>query len=168
METLVAIAIIMIAIAGPLVIAAKALTVSLYSRDQMIGSYLAQESMEVIKNTVDNNVASNAASWLSTLDGCDNTSQGIYHCDASAVSTRPVATGNPVYPLYLGASGYNHDSIGSASIFSRYFYISLPSSDAPCLAVSNQECQVHVVVSWNEGTVPNEIDLSSEITDAIR
>jgi Tfp pilus assembly protein PilV len=45
-ETLVAITILMIAIAGPLTIAQKGLTASTYARDQMIASFLAQDGLE--------------------------------------------------------------------------------------------------------------------------
>lgn len=57
-ETLVAIAILMIAVAGPLTVANQALTAALGARDTMIASYLAEEGMESIKNIKDNNVAS--------------------------------------------------------------------------------------------------------------
>ncbi|MEK7184741.1 MAG: prepilin-type N-terminal cleavage/methylation domain-containing protein [Patescibacteria group bacterium] len=49
-ETLVAITILMISIAGPLTIAQKGLTASIYARDQITASYLSQELMEKIKN----------------------------------------------------------------------------------------------------------------------
>src|ERR1035437_7381734 len=54
-ETLVAIAILMIAIAGPLTVAEKGLSASIYARDQLMASYLAQDAMESIKNIVDSN-----------------------------------------------------------------------------------------------------------------
>src|ERR1035437_9310157 len=54
-ETLVAIAILMIAIAGPLTVAEKGLSASIYARDQLMASYLAQDAMESIKNVVDSN-----------------------------------------------------------------------------------------------------------------
>ena len=79
-ETLVAITILMIAVAGPLSVAGKGLTAALYARDQIIATFLAQESMEVIKNLRDNNLAT-ASSWLSGLSGCTSAAP----CDASAL-----------------------------------------------------------------------------------
>lgn len=49
-ETLVAIAILMISIAGPLTIANKSLTAAVYARDQVEASFIAQEVVEKIKN----------------------------------------------------------------------------------------------------------------------
>ncbi|OHA16307.1 MAG: hypothetical protein A2830_00175 [Candidatus Taylorbacteria bacterium RIFCSPHIGHO2_01_FULL_44_110] len=53
-ETLVAITVLMIAIAGPLVAANKSLTAALYAKNQMTASFLAQEAMELIKETKNN------------------------------------------------------------------------------------------------------------------
>lgn len=58
-ETLVAITILMIAVAGPLTIAQKSLMASIYARDQIVASYLAQEVMEEYKN-------SKKSEWVST------------------------------------------------------------------------------------------------------
>ncbi len=48
-ETLVATAIVMIAIAGPLVSANRALNAIIFSRDRIMASYLAQEGMEYVR-----------------------------------------------------------------------------------------------------------------------
>lgn len=48
-ETLVATAIVMIAIAGPLVSANRALNAIIFSRDRILASYLAQEGMEYVR-----------------------------------------------------------------------------------------------------------------------
>src|SRR5579872_5742052 len=70
-ETLVAIAVLMIAIVGPLTIAEQALTQATFSKDQMIASYLAEDAMESIRNIRDNNLLTgNGTSWLSGLSGC--------------------------------------------------------------------------------------------------
>src|SRR6185369_6180494 len=66
-ETLVAIAILMIAIAGPLTVAQKGLTSSIYARDQMIASYLAQDAIEYVKNVRDSDKLAGQG-WLSSFD----------------------------------------------------------------------------------------------------
>jgi Tfp pilus assembly protein PilV len=67
-ETLVAVTILMIAVAGPLVVASKGLNAALYARDQVIASYLAQESMEAIKNQRDNNInIKSEEEWLNDV-----------------------------------------------------------------------------------------------------
>lgn len=65
-ETLVAITILMISIAGPLTIAQKSLMAAIYAKDQVIASYLAQDLMEDIKNNRDNYILSNGLGSLPT------------------------------------------------------------------------------------------------------
>ena len=161
-ETLVAIAILMIAIAGPLVVASKGLNSALASKDQMIASYLAQESMEVIKNMRDNNLKSGGG-WLDNLNTsnvCNNTAVNGYLCDASAIANNPIISQTDHKLYYNANTGYSHDSsAGSATIFSRYFYFQ---------SVNSGEVVAHVYVDWNEGSVPYEIHLTSNMTNAER
>ncbi len=175
-ETLVAITVLMISVAGPLVVASKGLTAALYARDQMTASFLAQETMEVVKNAHDNNMADTSAStWLSYYQLDSNQCTRANPCDASAIG----ASGN-TWNITSGASaplalddqnGYGITG-SSDSIFSRSFYLSDPASPdpnnpAPCTA-SLTECSVIVTVSWNEGTIPYEVRLSSEIDKVLR
>lgn len=172
-ETLVAIAILMIAIAGPLVVASKGLTSSLTARDQMIAAYLVQESMEYIKNTRDNNMIydtdqDNYPGWLNHLSGCvvDNP------CDASAIydantfgdydgivqgASNRTSDG---YMLFSTSNGYTSGDSGfGPSIFRRKFFIT---------PVSDSEVQVTVIVNWSTGVFANQISLSSELTKGLR
>ena len=57
-ESLVAITILMIAIAGPLTVANKAYTSALDARNEVIGYNLAQEALELASNYKDNNISS--------------------------------------------------------------------------------------------------------------
>ena len=66
-ETLVAISILMIAIAGPLTIANQAITSAITAKNQMIASNLAQETIEYINNIKDNNIVGNN-DWLHGVD----------------------------------------------------------------------------------------------------
>lgn len=166
-ETLVAITILMIAIAGPLVVASKGLFSADLSKNQMTASYLAQESMEVIKNLRTVNIYQNL-SWLSGMSSCTRTNP----CDASALDTAgPYITtcsgGNPC-PLYVGSNGYVHSSAGGArqSPFSRRFYIHDRTSIADC--GSEGECGVTVEVYWLEGANQYSVIVTSEITSTPR
>ena len=153
----------MIAVAGPLVVASKGLTGALTSRDQMIASYLAQESIETIRNTIDNNLTQG----LSWLNGFSNCTPSTIPCDASAIDSTPFLTGKAA-PLTFAANGYySHAGTGSATIFTRYFYLVAPGTNNACLSTSN-ECTVVVEVDWNEGVVPDSIVLSDEITNTAR
>ena len=160
-ETLVAIAILMISVSGPLAVANKALTASLYAKDQSTAAFLAQEEMEIIKNIKDNNAGTNNP-WLG---------QGLSNCLGGAKCDFVVSSGSLVSTyicpnlttgcqLYTDGNGfYTDSSSGSRTVFSRYFVLSGNSC-----TVGGSECQAQVVVSWNEGTVPNAVTLYSELT----
>ncbi len=158
-ETLVAITVLMIAIAGPLVIASKGLTAALYAKDQMTASLLAQESMEVIKN-VRSNIYESKAVWDQPLSLCTKVSP----CDASAMKVYPhlFSLGCPIdgCPLdFLGGYTPDLNNAAQSTIFRRYFYLTL---------VSANEYTVDVVVTWKEGLIPNALKLSSELTNSER
>jgi type II secretory pathway pseudopilin PulG len=162
-ETLVAIAILMISVSGPLAVANKALTAALYAKDQSTASFLAQEEMEIIKNVKGNNIIQGGGQsnqWLgSVLSSCNG------KCDitvSSSGSFNKINNRSSSYPLYVDSQyNYNHDGNGTKTIFSRYF--SLTEVGGNNCNPSSSECQVTVIVSWNEGTVSNAVTLSSEI-----
>jgi prepilin-type N-terminal cleavage/methylation domain-containing protein len=173
-ETLVAIAVLMIAIAGPLVIANKALTAALYSKDQSVASYLAQEEIEIIKNARDNNFQTQG---MIPTDLDYSTCLINAQCDIDMVGYTYTNQPTPIVggvvrncpsggcKLYFSsAKGYSHDSSPPAieTKFARSFYITTSSG-----SVGN-DFQVVVQVSWNEGNTPNAITLRSELTNAVR
>lgn len=156
-ETLVAITVMMIAIAGPLVVATKGLASAQVAKNQMIASYLAQETMEVVKNERSNFNGWLFSAWSAGSGSCNSLSST---CDTS-MSTGgifnylPCSSGGcPIY--YNEASGYTSASISGSrqTPFKRYFYWESIDSD---------EVTLHVFVDWNEGTVPYQIHITSQL-----
>lgn len=174
-ETLVAITVLMIAVAGPLVVATRGLNSSMASRNQMIASYLAQESMEMVKNTRDNNIAEHSGDpetyWLNGLTDAGGSCTVSNPCDINGVdmlSDSPdvvacnQSAGCIIY--YSSATGYTHSSSGTTNTgFTRRFYVENKSANN-----SKSEKTVHVFVNWNEGTVPYEIHLTSQLVATSR
>jgi len=60
-EALVAVSILMVAVAAPITIAQKGLSSAVYSKDQMIASYLAQDAIEYVINQRDQASINNPA-----------------------------------------------------------------------------------------------------------
>ncbi len=172
-ETLVAIAILMVAIAGPLNIAEKGLTTAVDSRDQVVASYLAQDMMEFVKNVRDDNLeASPVRAWLN----------GVSQCTVSSPCTAETATGDPnnlgttvssapacnffSYPVVLdnscrlyvdvqhnpgGYYTYNSTGNNQSTQFYRTFYITQPTGADSDTALLN------VSVYWTNGTILNHV-----------
>lgn len=165
-ETLVAITILMVAIVGPLTVAFKGLSAAVYARDQMIGSYLAQDAMEFIKNMRDNNkLSSTPRSWLYGLDLCLAGSGGTCRVDTQTLDGDIRScniTNESCARLWLDdTKGYNHQSLGAKSQFSRVVSI-IPSVNG------NPEAKVKVTVAWQNGTVNNSVTLENQFFDIPR
>jgi prepilin-type N-terminal cleavage/methylation domain-containing protein len=161
-ETLVAIAVLMIAIAGPLSIAYKALAASLYARDQSIASFLAQEEMEILKNIRQNLVSSTGSFASSDLITCDyngnicDISISEYLSGANYIDKYNSPTASSLY--FSSNKGYTHDINDRKTLFSRYFFLTNKGAD---------DYQATVVVSWNEGAVSNEVRIISELVNNV-
>ncbi len=154
-ETLVAITILMIAIAGPLTTAFRGLTAAVYARDQVTASYLAQDAMEYVKNVRDNNWKEKPPKyWLNGFDNCSSYNSACY------VSTLngDINLCSLVDECYLSVNenGYRQSSSGNKKTqFTRKFYIT-PTSNP-------DEVTATVVVAWKNGTVSNAVTLSSQL-----
>lgn len=156
-ETLVAITILMIAIAGPLSIASKSLNAALVARNQLIASYLAQESMEVIKNIRDNSLANGQPFLAGFTAGSCTSGQP---CNASAVDSPKIVSG--AASLNRNTSNQYTRGAGTYTGFTRRFY--LTQVQVPPF----EEYRVTVEVDWNEGTVPYQVRVTSALADTIR
>lgn len=178
-ETLVAITVLMVAIAGPLVIATRGLTSAVASKNQMIASYLAQEAMEMIKNTRDGNVSDATdieGQWLLGFDYPNHCNSDTAGCDINGIDedaggnveivdcVTDVGTSRSCPLYYSSDTGYSHDSAsGSASGFYRHFYFQDAGTNN-----GKSEKLVHVVVDWYEGTVPYQVHVTSQIVATTR
>jgi prepilin-type N-terminal cleavage/methylation domain-containing protein len=166
-ETLVAVAILMISVAGPLTIAQKGLNAAIYARDQVVASFLAQDAMEFIKNYRDNNIIVGTG-WLAGLYGdpltfnvC-NLSTPTKFCTVDTTGASPSITYNTYttasQTLYNDGAGYKTSGT-KTSKFSRRFYITNVSSD---------EATAVVEVIWYNGTIQNSVILEDQIFRIIR
>ena len=160
----------MIAISGPLVVASKGFAGAVTARNQMIASYLAQESMERIKNVRDNNI-SNALGWLDGFNIGSTCNASNNPCDISGIDSPHLLTsgwsvladGTATYPLVLVPNGYYSHNTGTsgatATLFSRHFYLT---------QISGDEYVANVFVRWNEGPTPYTMAISSVLINSQR
>lgn len=176
-ETLVAITILMISIAGPLTIAQRSLMSSIFAKDQAVAAFLAQDAMEYLKNARSNSIAT-FSSWLNNVaNSCTRT----YPCSISTIDLgyvlpfiQPSSTALPaIYDLYtpdIGVYKPNPTSSFDAefdnkSIYSRKFYVDVSNSDGS-VNISNpgDEATIVVIVEWqNAKYYTNRYELQSQI-----
>ncbi len=162
-ETLLAILILTVAIAGPLTIAAKGLQLTLIARDQLVAAALAQEALEYVHFVRDTNKL-NGSDWLAGLDGTSNghttnmgggqaNCTGGNYCTINSLTDQvsfcgtSLATCGTSYLYYDDTGGvYTYVAAGNTqSIFSRTISISTPSPGG-----NGNEADVEVVVQWKD------------------
>jgi len=132
-ETLVAVSILMISIAGPLTIAQRSLKASIYAKDQVTASFLAQDMIEQIKRDKGTN---GFDTWATTA------------------STAYCSTGNCT--LYIQGDGtYSNVTSATATKFTRVVDIDEIKAGV--------EYRVIVYVTWKSGSVSNQYKLESYI-----
>ncbi len=140
-ETLVAVSVLLVSIAGPMTIATKGYGSALYARDQIVAFYLAGEAVEYVRNVRDTNIL-NGASWLDGLSSCmDGRTCSIDVRNASIAEC--VGGCSPL--LYDEATGFYGASAGDPSPFTRSVAIA---------AVASDEVSITVTISWRTGVLP--------------
>jgi len=177
-ESLVAITILSLSVAGPLVTASRALVAAETARDQLTASYLAQEGIEYVRAMRDNeylaayqaggeNVSS--AAWASFTTG---TSAGsITQCKSSSCTLDPTrimgsgsgfslqpCSGAACTPLYLVNGMYTGQSniVGAAQTpFTRTIRVT---------DVSATEERVVSTVSWSFHEMPYMVTITDHLT----
>lgn len=172
-ETLVAITILMIAVAGPLTVANQALHAALDARTQMIASNLAQETIEEIRNYKDNNIT---GSDLATIFGNfldpdfsnpqfivyanSNGSNGSYNFDQCS------SVGNGTCSLYLSPDyGYTYESDpGTITPYQRWFTLAKIPDGSP----NPNELMLTVTVQWVSNSVTNQIQIQDILSNTTR
>lgn len=176
-ETLVAIAILMVAIAGPLNIAEKALVTAVSSRDETIASYLAQDLMEYVKNARDNNLLTGNA-WLNGIPTCVSTAPCITETSGTAnppalistsacnFSTTPVDMDTSCR-LYINST-YKYYTYQSGSNQATQFYRAFTLTPIGTGTDSGNIDLLTVYVYWANGTILNNVTLQAVIFNTER
>jgi Tfp pilus assembly protein PilV len=186
-EALVAISLLMVAISSPMYIAQKGLSASMFARDQMTASFLAQDGIEAVKNIRDHMAINQDvgktrySGWLILLDNCIcNDSDKIcnfddinpYYCNIDTTNT--FADGaNIQNAIKAKGPGSNPLRISRSIIGDLFVKFDLSNSlqNSKFSRMINikkssdnlNEAVVQVRVSWNQGTEQQKVDLKTFI-----
>ncbi len=156
LETLVAVAVLLMALLGPFSIAQQALKSAYYARDQVTAYYLAQEGIEFVRALRDQNyLAGNFGSaWLTPFDTtCTNAACTVDFPNFSYAACQQ--SGCP--PLRISQTGglFNHVT-GDPSIFTRQVRLTTVPTNA-------DEVIVSVTISWTSAGVPRVFTLQERL-----
>lgn len=165
-ETLVAVSILLLAIAGPLTIAARGLFAASAVKNQTVAFFLAQEGIEMVRNLRDTN-GLNLAAWNAGLPSAGDyftvnstiydmyqspptPSSGVFTAcpNASNSASCPTLTYNTTNHSYGYASGESNDSTN----FKRYARYTIGGSNS-------NEMILSVTVEWSSGVLNRSFTL---------
>ncbi len=145
-ETLIAIAILGLAVAGPLYTADRAMVAAETANSQLTASYLAQEGIEYIRMVRDNNylaTASSTAAWTGFLNTvspvCDTSCQ--FDPASMTLAACGVSPAAQCGPLYLSPTNiYTQQIVGTKTLYTRILQT---------VSISGAEEKIISTVSWN-------------------
>ncbi len=162
-ETLVAVTILMLAIVGPMTVSQKSLVASLYAKDQIIASYLAQDAMEYLKNKRDTYISvSSFANWVATYGVCTSANP----CSVDTYQDTFDAPCINSCRIYDRGDRYSPSSASaSQTIYSRSFYI---DNTASATSDPSNEAKVVVRVWWQNSATPSEVLIQSQFFNVSR
>lgn len=140
-ETLVAISILMISIAGPLTVASKGYTSALDARNQSVAIYLAQEGLEYLSYQKDNKLWGDWSPGISFKEAATNAAK----CDFDNLCS------------FQGITENGNNVFGALPTgFSRIYYFT-PHNDYQITA--------SVRVTWNTALLNGSIQLDQVFTN---
>ena len=147
-ETLVAIAILLIAVVGPISLIGDALHKLYYAKDQIIAINLAQEGIEVVRQVRDSNMLAWDGATPPWNTGIE---EDYYTIDADSATV--TSSANAQQPILLNGDGfYRQSGAGTATQFTRLVTI----TDI----VSGRELKVTSTVEWKTGGQTGTITVS--------
>jgi len=164
-ETLIAIAILTIAIAGPLMTAERSIVAAYTARDQLTASYLGQEAIEYVRTLRDNAYLADQTpnAWNDFLTGtiapCIGSSATCLY-DPAPQQTGVFITrcsGSACTPLYLSNGIYTQTDYAGAAVTPFTRTITLTQ-------ISPTEELVAVTVAWQTNRIPYTLSLTDHLT----
>ena len=163
-ETLVAVAILTIALSGPFFAIQQSLVASYVARDNLIAASLAQEAIEFIRSIRDDNYLYNLAhpgsprSWLYGLDGSGGVDcQEPKMCAVDPGQNETDECAGTCAPLYESSGHvYNQQESGTVTRFTRSVSVEM---------ISDHEALVTVSLTWKTGHLNESITLTTTLQD---
>ncbi len=168
-ETLVAIAILLIAIVAPLSIVGNALNATFLARDQMIATHLAGEAFEIVRQARDTNIM-NGDDWDKnfSLDECSSGGNGCI------VSVYDPTSGNISGTPYIGKCNGSCTTdiwLNNAGIYGAYVsgsWVKTATNFSRKVEANHVETskrlKVVVTVSWTTGSQSRSIVFESLVS----
>ncbi len=152
LETLVAVAVLLMALMGPFSIAQQSLRSAYYARDQVTAYYLAQEGIEFVRAIRDQNYLG-GSDWMTGLASCTGAPCTV---DMPNFVLAVCPSGNCERLKVSPTGGLFNQSTGTDSKFTRRVQLT-PVVDAP------HQMIVTVTVVWTSSGIPRSFSLQERL-----
>jgi prepilin-type N-terminal cleavage/methylation domain-containing protein len=156
-ETLVAITILLIAIAGPLTVANRALVDSRIAKNQTAAIFLAQDAMEYILHIKDSNVLA-SKNWLTDIGSCAPPAK----CTVDTVDSTPGVIHNV---CGVGCPFLRFDSVNGLYGYNATWDETDFLRTVTVTSILADEATVSVDISWGSGIRARSLSLKRNIYD---
>ena len=155
LETLLAITLLAVAIVGPMGLAIRSVGVSDTAANQIIAFYLAEEGVEYVRNTRDENFLNDRA-WLTGLDDCMGADGCTVDVPAFYGNLQSCSGPCPLVRFDSSAGLYGHNlGVGEDTPFRR----TVTLDDV----VAGRETRVRSVIEWETRVGARSLTLQENI-----
>ncbi|MBI5787121.1 MAG: prepilin-type N-terminal cleavage/methylation domain-containing protein [Candidatus Niyogibacteria bacterium] len=155
LETLVALAVLSLALAGALTLASMGVRSASSSFNQSSAFFLASEAVEYVRNIRDSNILT-GEDWLLNLRSCLGADCVVDATKSDHASALSVCAGAcPVLRVNSSSGLYSQNSADSAAIFTRVIRIEE--------VVVGREAKITSTVSWQQGSVPRSFVIEERL-----
>lgn len=166
-ETLVAIAILAVAIGGPMFLAQKSIDAARYAKEEVTAFYLAQEAIEYVRSIRDDNFITNLNSspggggggsvyWLQGLTGCSLSDCGVEPLTGNYPASCSLLNGCKLrmYSDSFHPPLYTYNTFPTITVSTPFVRTVRIVETVPGV-----EAKVTATVSWTSGSLANSISM---------
>ena len=160
-ETLVAITILLIGVLGPMTTATRGITDGFYAQNQLIGTYLAQEGIDLMGGQIQNNYA-NPSPFLYALDPC------LAGCGISNLAVSNEVTFSPCSTLnncQIAYDSVTHFYKQFDPAFAVNFSGPIFTRTLSVVQLTATEALLKSVVTWTDKTKDESVSLYRYVFD---
>lgn len=147
-ESLIAIAILLVAVSGAGGAIQTGISSYIFSKDQIISFYLAQEGFEQVRNIRDENTL-NGRNWLTGLSVGTS-----YYVDVIQNTFTPCTGTCPFVRQDMVSGFYGHNNSWPETVFKRQIRLE---------QINDHEVAILVTVDWSKGTVTRQFKARENI-----
>jgi len=181
LETIVALAVIMAAVVGPVALITRGIFSASFSKNKLIATNLAQEGIELVRTVRDNNVLCDTTNGTTTWEWNRNPGGGfitdgyyaVYvnavtaiqrsNCNTLADIPTPLLSPTSAEGEVVRFDGQVYGNSGVPTIFRRGVFVDFSPATPDSGIPAQDQLDIISRVTWNEKGIPRNIELRERL-----